>query len=121
MAGGGIIAVAGEREQSRRDLAGGRLPSDEVLANPEPFQRAVQPFAPLLVAMAVADEGSVFQGDRFRHGGSSDASLRRRALGGGACGASLGGSRAHRLGLERSIAHFKIGLGALCALGLVQL
>src|SRR6185437_11346465 len=56
---GQFIAVTEDRQQARRNDAGGGGPADQPLRHAPGFQRLVQPLRPDFVLVAVADEGEI--------------------------------------------------------------
>jgi hypothetical protein len=67
MTSGKIFAIAEDRPQRRGNRADWRFSSDQVLVNAIAFERAVQPFCPLVIAVAVAKERLIFQASWLCH------------------------------------------------------
>jgi hypothetical protein len=68
MASSEVVAVAEDGAQRFRNRTGRRRPTCEILVDAETFERAVQPFRPRRIGVAVGDEGAIFDGDRLGHG-----------------------------------------------------
>jgi len=63
-----ILTVAKDRPQCLRDRSEGGLRSDQVLVEAIGLERAMQPFRPLFIGVAVAQERAIFPFRDFIHG-----------------------------------------------------